>query len=79
MYVVLDMYSRYIVGWTLATCEDDSIAKELIDMCCEREGIVRGQRTIHADNGGVMRSNTISELFDKLGVLRRISQAFQQL
>lgn len=77
LYVVLDMFSRYIVGWTLATCENAFTARELIDACCEREGIEDGQLTIHADNGGVMRSNTLAEFLDMLGVRRSHSRAYQ--
>jgi len=68
LYVVLDMYSRFIVGWLLATCEDDELARTLIESTCKREGVERGQLIIHADNGGVMRSNTLYDLFDKLEI-----------
>jgi len=58
----------------LVVHEDDELAKGLINPTCKREGISRGQLTIHADNGGVMRSNTLYELFDKLGVQRSHSR-----
>lgn len=74
LYVILDMFSRFITGWTLAHCEDQEIARELIDTACARQGIGRKQLTIHADNGGVMRSNTLSELFDKLSITRSHSR-----
>ena len=76
LYVVLDMYSRYIVGWLLALREDDELARTLIDAACGHEGIERNQLIIHADNGGVMRSNTLYELFDKLGVQRSHSRPY---
>lgn len=69
--VVLDMFSRFVVGWLLAEREQDDYARDLIDTACERKSIHREQLTIHADNGSVMRSKTVSELFDKLGVTRR--------
>lgn len=74
LYVVLDMYSRYIVGWLLATHENDDLARTLIDTACKREAVGRGQLTIHADNEGVMRSNTLYELFDKLDVRKSHSR-----
>lgn len=76
LYVVLDMFSRFVVGWLLAQREQDDYARDLIDAACERESIRREQLTIHADNGGVMRSNSVSELFDKLGVTRSHSRPY---
>ncbi len=76
LYVVLDMFSRFVVGWLLAEREQDDYAHDLIDTACERESICRDHLTIHADNGGVMRSNTVSELFDKLGVRRSHSRPY---
>ncbi len=74
LYVVLDIFSRFVVGWLLAECEDDMLAEQLLHEACQREGILREQLTIHADNGGVMRSKTVSELFTKLGVTRSHSR-----
>lgn len=74
LYVVIDMFSRYITGWMLASCEDDALAKRLLEQACIDQGITREQLTIHADNGGVMRSNTVSELCVKLGVTRSHSR-----
>lgn len=74
LYVLLDMFSRFIVGWLLATHENDGLARVLIDTACKRERIEPGQLTIHADNGGVMRSNTLYELFDKLDVKKSHSR-----
>jgi putative transposase len=74
LYVVLDLFSRFVVGWLLAKREDDALAKDLLHEACLREGILSKQLTIHADNGGVMRSRTVSDLMITLGVNRSHSR-----
>lgn len=74
LYVVLDIFSRFVVGWLLAEREDDALAKVLLRDACQREGVAREQLTIHADNGGVMRSRTVSDLMITLGVKRSHSR-----
>jgi len=56
LYVILDVYSRYIVGWMIAERESATLAEELIAQTCTRQGIERGQLTIHADRGSAMIS-----------------------
>jgi putative transposase len=68
LYTILDIYSRKIVGWTLATRESEHIARELIKTTIEREGVPEGQLTLHADRGGPMISGTVAELLDSLNV-----------
>lgn len=74
LYVVLDMFSRYVVGWLLADREGDVLAEQLLQEACKREGIPYQQLTIHADNGGVMRSGTVSDLLANLGVAKSHSR-----
>lgn len=74
LYVVLDMYSRFVVGWLLAEREDDALARKLLLEACKGEGIQHDKLTIHADNGGVMRSRTVSDLLTNLGVTRSHSR-----
>lgn len=74
LYVVLDIYSRKIVGWSIDTVESDKVAKRLIERICQREGISADQLTLHADRGAQMRSNTIAELLEDLGVTRSFSR-----
>ena len=52
LYVILDIYSRYVVGWMLAEKECKHLAKKLIQTTALRQGIQPGQLTLHADNGG---------------------------
>ena len=74
LYVVLDIYSRKIVGWTIDTIESDKVAKRLIKRICAREGISPHQLVLHADRGAQMTSNTIAELLEDLGVTRSFSR-----
>ena len=51
LYVILDVYSRYAVGWLVAPRESDRLAHELINACATAEQIPAGQLTLHADRG----------------------------
>jgi putative transposase len=53
LYVILDVYSRYVVGWMIAERESEELAQELIRATCIKQGIQPGQLTLHADNGSV--------------------------
>lgn len=74
LYVVLDIFSRYVVGWLLADGESGALAKQLIDESCERQGIAPGQLTIHSDRGGVMTGKTLAQLYADLGVTKTLSR-----
>src|ERR1035438_8857510 len=56
LYVILDVFSRYVVGWMVAPRESAELAKRLIADTCEKQDIQPGQLTIHADRGSSMRS-----------------------
>ncbi len=56
LYVILDIFSRYAVGWMVATRESAVLAEKLIAATCAKQGISRGQLTIHADRGSSMTS-----------------------
>jgi putative transposase len=49
LYAILDVFSRYVVGWMVATCESAVLAEKLIAATCDKQGISRGQLSIHAD------------------------------
>lgn len=68
LYVLLDIYSRYVVGWMIAERETAALAQELVEITCQRQGIARDQLTLHADNGGPMRAKSLALLLDELGV-----------
>lgn len=76
LYVILDVYSRKVVGWLLANRESSTLAVELIRQSCHREGIVREQLTVHADRGSSMRSKSVAFLLADLGVTKTHSRPY---
>lgn len=76
LYVILDVYSRKVVGWLLANRESSTLAVELIRQSCQREGIVREQLTVHADRGSSMRSKPVAFLLADLGVTKTHSRPY---
>jgi putative transposase len=77
LYVILDVYSRYAVGWAVAPRETAALAEALIAECLRVEGIERGQLTIHADRGSSMTSKPVAHLLADLGVTRSHSRPHQ--
>ena len=74
LYVILDIFSRYAVGWMLATRESAVLAEKLITATCAKQGISRGQLTIHADRGSSMTSKPVALLLADLGVTQSHSR-----
>ncbi len=74
LYVILDIYSRYVVGWMVARREDSKLAKELIDRTCKRQQIARNKLIIHSDRGPSMTSHTVAELLTDLGVQKSLNR-----
>ena len=74
LYVILDVFSRYVVGWMIAERESAALAEELISQTCARQGIQRGQLTIHADRGSAMTSKPVALLLADLGVTKTHSR-----
>jgi putative transposase len=74
LYVVLDLYSRYVVGWYLSESESADEARHLIETLAARYGIDPGQLVIHADNGGPMRGRPLADLLESLGIERSHSR-----
>jgi putative transposase len=68
LYVILDIFSRYVVGWMVAHREVKSLAKRLIEESCKKQKIPPGQLTVHADRGSSMKSKLVAELLADLGV-----------
>lgn len=68
LYVMLDLFSRYVVGWLLAHNENASLAARLIAETCAKQNIRPGELTIHADRGSPMISKTLAEKLCDLGV-----------
>jgi putative transposase len=74
LYVIIDVFSRCVVGWMLAPEESAKLAEKLIAETCERHGIEPGQLTIHADRGSSMRSKLVAQLLADLGVTKTHSR-----
>lgn len=68
LYVLLDVYSRYVPGWMIAEIESAELADELIATTCAKQGIVPGQLTLHADRGAPMTSKSLAQLLTDLGI-----------
>lgn len=74
LYVILDVYSRYVVNWLVATRESDRLAEELIADAIHQQHVPDGQLSLHADRGSSMTSKTVSQLLADLGVLQSHSR-----
>jgi putative transposase len=74
LYVVIDVFSRYVVGWMIATTESAQLAEQLLRECCARQGVSRDQLTVHADRGSAMTSKPVSLLLADLGVRKSHSR-----
>src|SRR5450755_787163 len=70
LYVILDIFSRYVVAWTVQYREDKQVAKALIAQACEQQQIKPGTLTVHADRGSAMRSKPVAFLLADLGLTR---------
>jgi putative transposase len=74
LYVMLDLFSRYVVGWLLATHESASLAARLVSETCAKQNVREGELTIHADRGTAMISKTLAEKLIDLGVQKTHSR-----
>jgi len=70
LYVILDIYSRYVVGWLIADCESKELARKLIQESALKHDIQDDQLTLHSDNGPSMISHTVAQLLDDLGIAK---------
>jgi len=74
LYVIIDIFSRYVPGWMLARAENAGLAKALITDTLAKQGIGRDQLTIHADRGSPMTAKPVALLLADLGVVRSHSR-----
>ena len=74
LYVILDVFSRYVVGWMVAHRESAKLAEKLIAETCSRYGIEPGELTLHADRGSSMASKVVAFLLADLGVTKTHSR-----
>jgi putative transposase len=76
LYVILDVFSRYAVGWTVQHRENGELAKALIEQATEQQQITGGLLTVHADRGGPMRGKPVAFLLADLGITKTHSRPY---
>ena len=76
LYVILDIFSRQVVGWMVADCESASLAKKLIRESCDKHRIDPDQLTLHADRGSSMKSKAVALLLADLGITKSHSRPY---
>jgi putative transposase len=74
LYVIMDIFSRFVVGWMVARREQGVLARSFIEECCERQGVERDQLTLHSDRGSPMKSKPVAFLLSDLGVTKSHSR-----
>ena len=74
LFVIIDIFSRYVVGWMVSPAETGELAKEFIEAAILTQGIDRDQLAIHADRGTSMTSKPVAQLLVDLGVARSHSR-----
>lgn len=74
LYSIIDIYSRYTVGWLVAARESEDLAEKLIADTLAKQNIAPEQLTIHADRGSSMTSRTVAQLLSDLGVTKSHSR-----
>jgi len=74
LYVLIDIFSRYVVGWLLASAENAGLAAALIEESCAKHGVGRDTLTLHSDRGSPMRAKSTAELLVDLGVAASFSR-----
>ena len=76
LYVILDIFSRYVVGWMVAHREQAALAKRLIEETCRKQDISQDHLAIHADRGSSMTSKAVAHLLADLGVTKIHSRPY---
>jgi putative transposase len=76
LYVILDIFSRYVVGWMVADSEKSELATQLIGETCEKQKIKPNELTLHADRGSSMKSKLVALLLSDLGVTKTHSRPY---
>lgn len=74
LYTIIDIYSRYVVGWLIATCESKELAEDLLADTIAKQNVTPGELTIHSDNGSSMASHSVAFLLADLGVTKTHSR-----
>lgn len=74
LYVIIDIYSRHVVGWLIAPRESAELAKHLIDETCKRQRTRNSELIIHSDRGTSMTSKTVAMLLADLGIVKSLNR-----
>ena len=74
LYTLLDVYSRFVVGWVVAERENNEVARKLIAECYAAQSIEAGTLTVHADNGAAMIAKPLAQMLEGLGVAKTHSR-----
>jgi putative transposase len=74
LYVIMDIFSRYVVGWMIAERESATLARRLISESCRKQNIGKEQLTLHADRGSSMKSKAVAQLLADMGVTKTHSR-----
>ena len=70
LFVIIDIYSRYVINWCITAAETGELAADFIDAAYQQQGVGKGELTLHADRGSAMTSKPVSQLLVDLGVAR---------
>jgi putative transposase len=76
LYVIIDIFSRYVVGWLVADRESAKLATKFIQESCSKQCVQKDQLTLHADRGPSMRSKAVAFLLADLGVTKTHSRPY---
>ena len=76
LYVILDVFSRYVVGWLIAERESAELAEQLIAQSCHKQQVEKDKLTLHADNGPAMMAKTVAQLLVDLSVTKSHSRPY---
>ena len=76
LYVILDVFSRFVPGWMIAERESAKLAEQLIAETCTKQGIAKDRLVLHSDRGSAMRSKTVAQLLIHLGVAKSHSRPY---
>lgn len=74
LYVMLDIFSRYVVGWLVADRESGALAKALISQCFQTQAVAPDQLKVHSDRGAAMMSKPVVSLLESLGIEKTVSR-----
>jgi putative transposase len=74
LYVILDLFSRYVTGWMVAEVQSHDLAQHLIEQAVQREGVGASQLTLHSDRGATMLAKPLGLMLSDLGILKSHSR-----